>query len=80
MTVQDKDLIQYSKDVSSNYPKTRDTARGRAVVENIQSIRDLNKTIEKLNEQNSKLERKVFYLTWAMVFLAVIQIVLALFK
>lgn len=70
----DKDLLEMQTVVTSNYPNDRERARGTVQVHMIQTIRNLQGTIQQLDKQNSKLQRNMFWLTIFTAILAIIQV------
>lgn len=76
----DKDLEELSKAVTSIYDSERSPAQGSAQVHIIQAVRDLTKIIIKLNDENNKLSKRVFLLTLVTVFLALVQISVAVIQ
>lgn len=79
MSKLDKDLLKLSEGATSQYQSERQIGQGSVQVWLIQEVRNLKKTITKLDKQNSKLNNAVLYLTYATVFLAVIQIIIQIF-
>lgn len=78
----DNDLMELNKRTTTGSHEVRNKAIGEAQVLNIQSIRNLNKQIKRLqttivdlNAQNNLLDRKVFWLTVATFVLSVLQLV-----
>lgn len=70
----DKDLEELMPEATTGAHEARNKAIGRASVLNIQSTRDLTKTIKELEKHNSQLSTKVYYLTIATVALALVQV------
>jgi len=70
----DQDLAELMPNATTGAHEVRNKAIGQASVLNIQATRDLNKTIKTLDNNNSQLTTKVYYLTIATVVLAAIQI------
>lgn len=79
MSKLDKDLLKLSEGATSQYQTERQIGQGSVQVWLIQEVRNLKNTITKLDNQNSKLNSAVLYLTYATVFLAVIQIIIQIF-
>ena len=75
----DKDLFELSKSATSQYQSERGIGQGSAQVWLIQEIRNLRNTIMKLDKQNLKLNNAILLLTYATVFLAVVQIILQIY-
>ena len=74
MTIKlDKDLETLSKGVISPYPSEREPAIGQAQVQTIQAIRNLQRTIIKLDQQNGKLNKRLFWLTFVTTIVAILQ-------
>lgn len=76
----DKDLVDLSKGVNSSYPSVREPAQGTAEVWTIQTIRDLNKTIVRLNNDNKSLNTRLLWLSIVTAILALIQIIVAVLQ
>ena len=74
----DKDLQDLLKETTKQYQVEREQGQGSAMVYSIQEIRNLTKTIKKLDTQNSKLNKTILMLTFATVFFAVVQIIIIL--
>ncbi len=71
----DKDLRELIKGVTSPYVSQRDPSFGSAQITNIQSIRNLEKTIKKLDKQNSVLSVRMYFLAVISGLLVFIQLV-----
>lgn len=71
----DSDLAEINKGVTSAYPSEREPAHGHAQILTIQSIRNLEKTIKKLDKQNALLNKRLFCLSIISLILSIHQLI-----